>query len=131
MAVSRTWCFTLNNWTEEDYLSLKNLSFSYLLIGKEVSSSGTPHLQGYVTLQKPSRLSALKKVNARAHWEVARSVEASKRYCKKDGDYKEFYSDQRKKKPLPSGPPPSRLQSVDPRILDFVFRDVSIDFTRL
>ncbi len=47
---SRRWIFTLNNYTEEEVADLEREEevFTYLLFGKEiVSSTGTPHLQGY------------------------------------------------------------------------------------
>lgn len=124
--VSRTWCFTVNNWTEEDFLSIKSLPFSYLIIGKEVSKTGTPHLQGYVTLQSPSRLSGLKKINGRAHWEIARSVEASKRYCKKDHNYHEYFAEERVRTGAPSRI--SRKKKREPVIRDLtsIFSDLNL-----
>jgi len=86
---TRTWCFTVNNWTESDLELLSAIPVTYIVHGKEVSASGTPHLQGYLTLRSPQRLSMMKKYHPKAHWEPARSVEASKRYCKKDGNFAE------------------------------------------
>jgi len=53
----RRWCFTWNNYTEEDVSSLKKLSdvngMNYLLFGCEFApTTGTPHLQGYVEFFK-------------------------------------------------------------------------------
>lgn len=88
--VSKTWCFTLNNFTEEDVQNLRKISFSRLVFGRELSKTGTPHLQGYVTLQTPQRLSGMKRLIPRAHFEIARSTEASIKYCKKDGAYEDL-----------------------------------------
>lgn len=63
----------------------------YLVVGKEVGDSGTPHLQGYVNFTESRTLSALKKLNPSIHWEVTKGTpnEASD-YCKKsDVDFYE------------------------------------------
>lgn len=88
--VSKTWCFTLNNYSkeEEDSLPLR-AEINYLIYGREVSTTGTRHLQGFLTLKKAARLTGVRKLLPRAHWEVSRSVEASIKYCQKDGDYVE------------------------------------------
>lgn len=87
---SRRWCFTVNNWSQEELDTLLALQVIYLIIGKEVGENNTPHLQGFVILPKPQRLSALKKINLRAHWEPARgTTEQASDYCKKDGDFTE------------------------------------------
>lgn len=85
---SKRWCYTLNNYTEEEVQALKLLPCMYQVFGYEVGEEGTPHLQGFITFKKPKRLSGMKKINARAHWEEARgeSWEAAD-YCKKDGDF--------------------------------------------
>lgn len=88
MSKSRSYCFTLNNYTEEEYLLASSIECRYLVIGKEVGESGTPHLQGYVFLENPRSLASLKKSMVRAHIEVAKGtpLQASI-YCKKDGDF--------------------------------------------
>lgn len=84
---TRAWCFTLNNYTAQEVEHVKSLDVLYLIFGREIGESGTPHLQGYVYL-KLSRLSAMKKLIPRAHWEPARgSPEQASVYCEKDGDF--------------------------------------------
>lgn len=83
---NKTWCFTLNNWTEEEYAAAQALEHTRLVIGKEVGENGTPHLQGAVTFPRAHRLTGVKKLLARAHWEPARSAAAFD-YCMKDGDF--------------------------------------------
>jgi len=56
-----------------------------------IGFAGTFHLQGFVVLQKMCRLSSLKKLNDRVHWEVARGTSAqAAEYCKKAGKFVEF-----------------------------------------
>ncbi len=85
--VSKSWCFTLNNYVPEDMHLFEDLEKSYLIYGKEVGEEGTPHLQGFITFRKARRLSALKVIHPRVHWEIAKDREAAINYCMKDKDY--------------------------------------------
>lgn len=94
MSRSRGWCFTVNNYSAEEYEELKDkLSHlsSYFIIAKEVGKEGTPHLQGYVLFKNQLRLSSLRKINGRGHYEMQKGsdFQASK-YCMKDGQYYEY-----------------------------------------
>ncbi len=63
----------------------------YLVYGFEKGESGTPHLQGYVTFEKPIYFTAVSKLLPRAHIEVCKgSPKQARDYAIKDGDYKEF-----------------------------------------
>lgn len=90
----RRWVFTLNNYNESDESLLSNLDCSYLIYGREVGPSGTPHLQGFVVFARTKRLSAVVSLlNRRAHWEPARGTnEEASEYCRKDGNFVEFGS---------------------------------------
>lgn len=85
---ARNLCFTLNNYTDDEYEVISNIECAYIVIGKEVGESGTPHLQGYVEFKGGKRFSTLKKICERIHWEVRRgtAVQASD-YCKKEGNF--------------------------------------------
>lgn len=79
------WCFTLNNYTEYDYEHLKDIECSYMIIGKEHIESGTPHLQGFIQLKNRKRLTAMKKLNGKAHWEQCNGTpEQNIKYCSKE-----------------------------------------------
>lgn len=91
----RGWVFTWNNYSNENYKdlkrSLRKMEVTYLVIGKEVGDSGTPHLQGYVEFKNALRDSTLRKINKKIHWEwrIGTPKEASD-YCKKEGNFKEW-----------------------------------------
>lgn len=93
---SSRWCFTLNNYTDDEVTAIDALLGSdavrYAVYGKEVGASGTPHLQGFVILGNPQRMSYLRRrLSARAHYESARGTsEQNRTYCIKDGDAYEF-----------------------------------------
>jgi len=85
--MSCNWCFTLNNYTPEDEATLAAAAVKYMVYGHEVApTTGTPHLQGFVVTLKTARISALKKLHPRAHWEQAKgNAEQNRVYCTKDG----------------------------------------------
>lgn len=92
MSRARHWCFTLNNYNTENIERLARLEgeVDYLVYGKEVGESGTPHLQGFVSFgTRVRRSTAIQKVG-QAHFSVARHIQASIDYCKKDGDFVEL-----------------------------------------
>jgi len=95
MAPASRYSFTLNNYSEDEYLSLRRSlesSCKYAIIGKEVGESGTPHLQGYCIFLTRCVFSSVKdRLNPRVHVEVSRgSPRQNRSYCRKDGDYWEF-----------------------------------------
>lgn len=95
---SKRWCFTLNNFTEDDEIWLLNLyengdmDVSYLIFEEEHMQDGTPHLQGYIEFNKRKRMQQVKNaINQRAHVEVARGTpQQNIAYCSKEGDPYEF-----------------------------------------
>lgn len=94
---SRNFAFTVNNYTDSvlDSLrqSLSKEGVRYAIFGYEVGQSGTPHLQGYLSLKKSTRVQAAKRdyLVATAHIEVAKASEQkNKAYCSKEGKTEEF-----------------------------------------
>lgn len=87
---ARNLCFTLNNYTDEEYKALIVLECKYIVIGKEVGENGTPHLQGYVEFKGSKRFGTLKRINEKIHWEKRMgTAQQAADYCKKDGDFEE------------------------------------------
>lgn len=85
MAKSRAWIFTINNPTESDLPTLEWKDARYVVYQKEQGAEGTSHYQGYVQFTGQKRLSALRKLNGRAHWEPRRgSHEQAREYCMKE-----------------------------------------------
>lgn len=89
---AKHWCFTMNNYTPEDLdrLSSPIPGVQYLIFGKEVGSSGTPHLQGTVCFQSRKRLKQVTDIIGQAHCSVTRYLSQSIEYCKKDGEITEW-----------------------------------------
>lgn len=88
----RGWCFTINNWTEDDYERVKTIPHDYLILGQEIApTTGTPHLQGYVYRASKLTFLQMKKYAPRGNFRVARgNAEENRAYCSEDGKFEEF-----------------------------------------
>lgn len=99
---STRYCFTLNNYSDAEVQKLRDLGLCcrYLVFGREVGDSGTPHLQGFVIFDRAVRFARAKRaLGDRCHIEQARGpTSAAAQYCRKDGDYEEFGTE-----PTPQG----------------------------
>ena len=83
--------FTCNNYTEQQCDEIFNLDiWRYVVIGKEIGESGTPHLQGYGVFHNQMRHKKVHDMLKGCHVESRKGshLQASE-YCKKDGDYVE------------------------------------------
>ena len=91
ISASKTWCFTWNNYTEENMEQMeqafKKHDLAYI-IGKEIGELGqTPHLQGYCAAATKFRWSELA-LPCQIHWEKCKGTQQQNiAYCSKDGDY--------------------------------------------
>lgn len=86
---AKRWVFTLNNPEEGEILDPDLVDYS--IVGDEVGEEGTRHFQGFAIFKKQQRISSLKKILPRAHWEVARGTnKQATDYCKKDGKFVEI-----------------------------------------
>lgn len=82
---SRAFCLTINNWSVQQLTVFRELDgVLHAVVGSEVSASGTPHLQAYLRMKRPYRISTIKKWFPTAHIEVAKSFDAAANYCRKE-----------------------------------------------
>ena len=88
---AKSWCFTLNNYAASDIVKFRELSGCvYKVFQEEVGENGTHHLQGYLYFEKKIRLAAVKKIDGRAHWEMAKGTpQQNTDYCTKNETRKE------------------------------------------
>lgn len=90
MSKYRNFVFTFNNYTPEDELYLEQLECRYVVYGYErAPTSGTPHLQGFVSFENPRSLRAIIKLLKGCHVERAIDSVAAIAYCKKGGEFTE------------------------------------------
>lgn len=94
MAKNRAYCFTLNNYTAEEWQWFNEFKdCKYLCVGKEVGEKGTPHLQGFIYFDNPRTINGLKRLKGfrKAHLESAKGTnEQASVYCKKEGEFIEY-----------------------------------------
>jgi len=86
---ARHWCFTLNNpegQLDVDFESAEASGhIAYVIWQMELSESGTVHYQGYLELSRSQRLSFVKNLLPRAHFEIRRgSRDQARDYARKD-----------------------------------------------
>ena len=88
---AKRWCFTLNNWTIEEYSSIVPLCKETCIkwiIGKEVGAEGTPHLQGFCYFKDKVRPLSVFSFTNRIKWIKAKGNDDSQfKYCSKEHDY--------------------------------------------
>ena len=94
---SRNWCFTLNNYTDDDEQRIVDLEghkqIRYLIVGKELGEQEqTPHLQGFIIFFNAKTFNQVKTfLGERYHIEKCMgSVSQNIAYCSKDDDFFEF-----------------------------------------
>lgn len=92
------WCFTTNNWKDDDVSKLRLLGYSlssngFLIFGFEVApNTGTKHLQGYVRFPTPRCFNTVRLLLPNgSHIEPARGTETDNyKYCSKSTKFEEY-----------------------------------------
>lgn len=82
---SRSITWTLNNYTAEEIEHIKNGPFKFVVFQQERGANGTPHLQGYCSMQNGVSFNRWKElISPRAHLEASKgSPRANYEYCTK------------------------------------------------
>lgn len=102
--MGRNWVFTLNNPQPEE--DPNTWGGTYCIWQLEKGDEGTLHYQGYIVFKSNKRLSAVKSVNPRAHWELRKGThQQAVDYCSKQ--------DTRVEGPWSYGEPPSQGKRTD------------------
>lgn len=87
---SVNYCFTVNNYTDEDIQKLKKMTFVYLVIGFEIGDKKTPHIQGFIHYKNPRDFNSVRK-DMKWHIEKCKgTAQQNIDYCKKDGVFEEY-----------------------------------------
>lgn len=88
---ARSWCFTINNPTDNDKANVKVAICRYIIVGEERGAEGTPHLQGYITFDNAkSRETVERLLGGRAHLTCAEGTALQNRvYCTKQSLFHE------------------------------------------
>lgn len=88
MIRARAWCFTLNNYSDEEvstnYTQLSKYCVKFVF-QEETGEQGTPHLQGVAYFKEAKTITAVKKIMKceRVHLEKCKNINASINYCSK------------------------------------------------
>lgn len=80
---ARSFVFTWNNYTDESISTLQGLTHKYLIYGKEVGESGTPHLQGLIQFKNQRSWNAVRKLLEGADVRASSDPWSAMLYCKK------------------------------------------------
>jgi len=86
----RSAVITWNNYTETDFVMLETwckTDCSEYVLGHEVGTCGTKHIQGFLKFNFRQRFSTIKKIWPKIHLEKCKSPAQAKLYCKKDNNY--------------------------------------------
>lgn len=120
------WCFTFNNYEQSEIcefrIELNKLCKKYVF-QEETGKNGTRHLQGSISLKIKKRLTELKKIDDRIHWEPTKNVKAADAYaCKEETRTGEIYTHEKK---IAFKRTKSKFDDIKPRkeIMDIVLEE--------
>jgi len=82
---ARNYCYTLNNYTDDEIENLKKWKNEYHVFGLEIGKEGTMHVQGYIEFKNAATFESIKKKFPRIHLEVRKgTAKQAADYCKKE-----------------------------------------------
>jgi len=86
--VSKSWIFTINNYTEEDVRMVRAVPCQRIIAGFEVApTTGTPHIQGAIVFKKATRCKGVcAMLGGRARCKQMAGKWCDQSYCAKDGE---------------------------------------------
>lgn len=71
----KNWCITIPNYTQEDEEWFKEMYktnvFNYFIFGRRSLDEEVPHLYGYIQFTEGKRITGVRKLHWRGHWENA------------------------------------------------------------
>jgi len=77
----RAFCFTLNNYSEEDKQFVETLQAKYICYAPEIGDTGNHHYQGYIYFENARSFEAVRKLHPRWHLEISKgSPEENRTY---------------------------------------------------
>ena len=110
------WCFTFNNYNETDITNIKitlNKLCKKYVFQEETGKEGTKHLQGSISLKTKARLTELKKINDKIHWETTKNAKAADAYaCKEETRTGRIFTHEKKKAFIRTK---SKFDHIEPR----------------
>lgn len=74
---------TLNNPTEEERQFILSVEAKEVVADEEVGEEGTPHIHAFLHFDTVKRLSQLKHLLPRAHWDPVKCPVEARNYCRK------------------------------------------------
>lgn len=86
MATGCNYIGTLNNFdcVPHEYLEGWLKHCNYVCGQVEKGENGTPHIQFFLNLKNKSRITALKKIDSKAHFELVKINNGADTYCMKE-----------------------------------------------
>lgn len=92
MSKSRRYCFTLNNYTEDNIgeIFMLHSVLKFGIFGKEVGKLGTPHLQGFIIFKENTKFKTVinRYLPFGCHVELCKgSIQQNIDYCMKEKNY--------------------------------------------
>jgi len=120
------WCFTFNNYEQTDIVAMRiklGRDCKKYIFQEETGAEGTKHLQGSCSFKAKRRLTELKKIDERIHWEPTKNVKAADAYaCKEETRTGKVFTHEKKKAFIRES---TKFDNIEPRkeIIELIERE--------